>query len=78
MSHAVTGSQYSGEPTWPTQFALVPIDRVIFLIQRYEGLRLDAESLPPDPSRPPIGYVERTLSELRRELVAREGEAAAA
>ncbi|MDP9471587.1 MAG: hypothetical protein M3Q71_13130 [Chloroflexota bacterium] len=62
----------------PTQFALTSIDRIVFLIERYEGLRVDAETLPPDPTRPPISYITHTLAELRRELTARESEAVAA
>ncbi len=61
-----------------TQFALVPITRLLTLIWHYEALRVDAETLPPAPDRPPLSYVERTLRELRRELMAREGEGVAA
>ncbi len=78
MSHDDTESQYLPEPTQPTQFALVRLDRLITLIGHYETLRIDAETLPASPSRPPLAYVEATLSELRRELVAREGEGVAA
>ncbi len=62
----------------PTQFALTSIDRIVFLLTRYEALRVDATILPPAPHRPPLAYVEATLSELRRELVAREGAEVAA
>ncbi len=57
---------------------MLPIDRIVFLIERYEGLRLDAQTLPPAPHRPPLAYVVATLAELRRELLAREGEGWAA
>ncbi len=56
----------------PGQFALLPPGRLIHLIARYEGLCVDAEHLPPAPHRPPLPYVEKMLSELRRELVSRE------
>ncbi len=62
----------------PTQFSMLPLDRVIFLIQRYEALRVDAETLPTAPYRPPLAYVEATLAQLRRQLIAREYEAVAA
>ncbi len=62
----------------PTQFALVRLDRLVTLISHYEALKVDAETLPPSLDRPPLPYVERTLRELRRELMAREGEATAA
>jgi hypothetical protein len=62
----------------PTQFALVRLDRLVYLVQHYESLRIDAEALPPAPHRPPLSYVEATLSELRRELHLREGEGVAA
>ncbi len=78
MSHDVTESQYLPDPVQPTQFEMLPIDRVIFLIARYEGLRVDAQTLPAAPHRPPLAYVEATLAELRRELMAREGEGVAA
>ncbi len=73
-----TESQYTPEPIRPTQFALIRLDRLVYLVQHYEALRVDAESLPPAPDRPPLAYVNRTLAELRRELVAREGEGVAA
>ncbi len=73
-----TESQYTPEPIRPTQFTLTPVNRIIFLIERYEGLRVDATTLPSAPHRPPLAYVEATLSELRRELVAREGAEVAA
>ena len=60
----------------PTRFALVAPGRLVDLIARYEGLRVDAEHLPPAPHRPPLAYVEATLVELRRELQAREAVAA--
>ena len=41
-------------------------------ISHYQGLHTDALHLPPSPHRPPLPYVQRTLAELRRELVARE------
>ncbi len=59
-------------PDRPTQFALVPPGRLVYLIVHYEAIRDTAEHLPPGPDRPPIAYVEATLDELRRELVARE------
>ncbi len=58
-----------------TQFALLSLDRMIFLIERYEALRVDAENLPASPHRPPLPYVTHTLAELRRELRLREDEA---
>ncbi len=58
----------------PTQFALVPIGRVIFLIERYEAMKVDATT----PPSAPLAYIERTLCELRRELLSREGEGVAA
>ncbi len=73
-----TESQYTPEPIRPTQFALIRLDRLVYLVQHYEALRVDAESLPPAPDRPPLAYVNRTLAELRRELLAREGEGQAA
>ncbi len=62
----------------PTQFAFVRLDRLITLITHYEALRVDAQTLPAAPHRPPMAYVERTLCELRRELRLREGEGVAA
>ncbi len=62
----------------PTQFALVRLDRLVHLIAHYEALRVDAETLPPAPHRPPLAYITATLAELRRELTARECEVAAA
>ncbi len=62
----------------PTQFALVRLDRLITLIAHYEAMKVDAETLPASPSRPPLAYVVATLAELRRELLAREGEGWAA
>ncbi len=62
----------------PTQFTLLPVERLVFLIERYSGLQIDAETLPPDPTRPPLPYIEHTLRELRRELRLREGEGVAA
>ncbi len=73
-----TESQYTPESIRPTQFALIRLDRLVYLVQHYEALRIDAESLPPAPDRPPLAYVNRTLAELRRELLAREGEGQAA
>ncbi len=70
--------QSSPNDSKPTQFALLPVERVMFLVQRYEGLRVDVEHLPPDPTRPPLPYIEHTLRELRRELRLREGEGVAA
>ena len=64
--------------TGPTQFSLVPIDRLVYLVSHYEAMKVDAETLPASPDRPPLPYVERTLRELRRELLAREWEATAA
>ncbi len=61
-----------------TQFALVPVGRLLTLIWHYEAMKVDAETLPPVPDRPPLSYVERTLRELRQELTARESEAVAA
>lgn len=66
----------NGDP--PTQFTLLPVERLVFLIERYSSLRVDAETLPPAPHRPPLSYVAATLAELRRELTAREGEGEAA
>ncbi len=66
----------NGNP--PTQFALVRLDRLITLIWHYEAMKVDAETLPATLDRPPLPYVERMLAELRRELMAREGEGAAA
>ncbi len=62
----------------PTQFALTPVGRLVYLIGHYEALRVDAETLPASPDRPPLAYVERMLRELHRELRLREGEATAA
>lgn len=62
----------------PTQFALVRLDRLITLIWHYEAMKVDAETLPATPERPPLHYVQHILRELRRELMAREGEATAA
>ncbi len=62
----------------PTQFALVRLDRLVTLITHHEAMKVDAETLPPAPHRPPIAYIEATLAELRRELRLREGEGAVA
>ncbi len=58
----------------PTQFALVRLDRLVTLISHYEAMKVDAQTLPTAPHRPPLHYVEHTLAELRRELRLREGE----
>ena len=55
-----------------TQFALIPVGRLIHLVSHYGALRVDAIYLPPDPFRPPLNYIDRTLCELRTELRLRE------
>ncbi len=77
MKHDTAHEHHTGQSipsVNPTQFEMLPIDRIVFLITRYEGLRVDTEHLPPDPTRPPISYITHILAELRRELMAREGE----
>ena len=61
-----------------TQFALVRLDRLVYLIGHYEALKVDAETLPPAAHRPPLAYVHRSLCKLRRELRLREGAGQAA
>ena len=55
-----------------TQFALVSVGRLAYLVHHYEAMRIDAVYLPPDPSRPSLAYIDTILSELRRELRLRE------
>ncbi len=55
-----------------TQFTLVPTGRLAYLVHHYEALRVDAIHLSPDPSRPPLDYVDHILTELRAELRRRE------
>ncbi len=82
MKHDTAHEHHSGQSipnvNPPTQFALVPVGRLLTLIWHYEAMKVDAETLPPAAHRPPLAYVERTLRELRRELTARECEAVAA
>ncbi len=56
----------------PTQFSLVSIGRLAYLVHHYEALRIDAIHLPPNPFRPPLDYIDQVLTELRLELRRRE------
>ncbi len=81
MKHDTAHEHHSGQSSPPvneTQFALVPIDRLVYLLSHYEAMKIDGETLPASPDHPPLPYVERMLAELRRELTAREWEATAA
>ncbi len=81
MKHDTAHEHHTGQSTLnvkPTQFALVRLDRLLYLVQHYEALRVDAESLPPAPDRPPLAYVEHVLHELRRELRSRDEQVVAA
>ena len=59
-------------PIQTTQFSLLSSARLVGLIHRYEGMRVDVLHLPPIPTKPPLDYVDAILAELRTELRRRE------